>query len=739
MANSVWSFLARVRREARRKPEAVSVRAMGSDRTFLAYDWGGDTFVFEKGVWSLLSRAERDPLLIVRKSVLVPGTPGYILTLTKGNHSVAAMPLLNGLLWNLGRVPQKKRGLILQKDIVCGNVVNDVFELSQRDVGTEKLVDADAWLQTLGIPIDNIVMAERTESALEYYRKQGQEWRIRPLAWTRQEMDLALRSSRARLASRLHYYHSVRGVHFLTYREFHQLVAWVTEDYDAFLTAVRELAAIPEGLRSSNTRHERYHGHHEIELFGMRPGKAEAAILPQLENLLEGIALRRLKADEIETSIRRIDDLFRRSLDDPQLEDVNSDAFVETMYRHLTGEVYLGTPDEVVSAFDDRRTALPGATYRGGRPDIHSRADNRSRAILEYVQAILSHGENIEYVNIYEVRVSSNLALGLGETREIVYKTNRTPLPTRLIEKRLAHTMPGYGSYMLARVAAYKSLGIRLANYHLLARHDTRSDRDVNYFVRNRCQGDPFGVIPRSRFLMTADEGGSEGFENPDAILAVAALMGSAAAQTLVMKRYIPDKQSCRFGEGKEIIEFGYDVHMLREMPIRVHFCSARGAMGWPNIEWTNTNLMELFDFYMDRFAEVVFGFWEEHAPFISLAEVRDRFFDGFASKTREMHWIYVNRREQFDAFDPELRSVFNFRGKWAFALWSLERQSRRMDLLKEKLESRVEALRKEHADGLAEAEGEPGASEASPAPVAPTPRSSVDELRIDLAHGGGI
>lgn len=737
MTNAVWNFITRVRREARCKPEVVCVRALGSDRTFLAYDWGCDTFVFEKGVWSLLSRAERDPILIVRKAALIPGAPGYIFSLTKGNHSVAALPLLNGQFWNLGRVPQKKRGPLLQREIVCGNIVGDTFELSQRDVPEAKLIDADAWLQTLGVPIDTIVMAERTDSTLAYYRKQGQEWRIRPLAWTRQEMDLALRSSRSRLTTRLQFYHSARGVHFLSYRDFHQLAEWVTTDYSAFLAGIRELVAVPEGLRASNTRIEKFHGHHEIELFGMRPGTAETALLPQMENLLEGITLNRLRTVDVESGIRRIDDLFRRSLDDPKLADDASDAFVETMYRHLTGEVYLGTPDEVVSAFDDRRTALPGATYRGGRPDIHSLTDNRSRAILEYLQSGMSHGETIEHVNIYEVRVKMAQALGFGETREIVYKTNRMPIPMRLIEKRLAHTMPGYGSYMLARVAAYKSLGMNLCTYHMLARHDAHSDRDVNYFIRNRCQGDPFGTIPRNRFLMPADEGGSEGIENPDAILAVAALMGSAAAQTLVMKRYLPEMRSCRFGEGKEIIEFGYDVNMLREMPIHVLFCSIRGAMGWPNTEWSNANVSELFDFYMGRFAEVVFAFWQEHQTFISLSDVGERFFHGFASKTREMHWIYVRRREQFDAFDPELRKVFNFKGKWAFTLWSLERQARRVDVLKDLLMTRIEALEA----------AQPGRSPspAAPertAPVAPAPHTTlqpVGDWQIDMLNGNGI
>lgn len=723
--NFVWRFLARVRSEARRKPVVVTLRAMGRERVFQAYDWGADTFVFEKDVWLNLADEERDPLLVVRKSVLIPKTPGFIMTLTKGNHSVAAMPLLTGQLWNLGKVPPKKRSTILQREIVCGNIVDDVFELSQRDVMVDRLVDADAWMQTLGIPFENIVMADRTESALEHYRCLGQEWRIRPLAWTRREMELVLRSSRARIASRLQYFHSVRGIHFLSYEDFHLLTDLAREDFAAFLAAMRELVAVPEGLNSSNTRIERYHGHHEVELFGVRPGLAINTIIPQLENLLEGITLRRLSEKEVIVAIRRIDRLFRSSLDYNSLATNESDEFVAAMYRHLTGEVYLGTPGEVTSAFDDRRTALPGATYRGGLPDFHAGADNRSRSILSYILANLSHGESIEYVNVYEVRVDTSEELGLGSTREIVYKTNRMPLPDRLIEKRLALPMAGYGSYMLARVAAYKGLGIAFGSYHLLARHDTGRKRADNYFVRNRLQGDSFGAIPRSRFLMPADEGGSEGVENPDAILAVAALMGSAAAQTMVMKRYLPKIPSCRFGEGKEIIEFGFDVHMMREMPVRVSFCSVRGSMGWPETDWSTENLMRLFNFYMSRFAEVAVELWSEHSAFVTLNEVCERFFEGFASKTRAMHWRYVSRREQFDAFKPDLRKVYNFDAKWAFSLWSLERQSRRIDLLRDLFMEKVNKL----TDGqfALEANGD------EPQQESPAIRKPPEEIRIDL------
>jgi hypothetical protein len=65
------------------------------------------------------------------------------------------------------------------------------------------------------------------------------------------------------------------------------------------------------------------------------------------------------------------------------------------------------------------------------------------------------------------------------------------------------------------------------------------------------------------------------------------------------------------------------------------------------------------------------------------LDALAERFFDGFEFKTREMHWNYSMRREQFDAFDPNLPKHYAFGKKWRFALWSLERQLRRIESLR--------------------------------------------------------
>ena len=701
MKTIMHQFIARVRREARQKPVHVTLKTMGHERVFHGYDWGGDTFVFEKDVWKNLEN--HSPVLIVRKQDLVKGASGYILTLTTGNHTVAAIPLLSGQLWNLGRVPAANRSRLLQTSVVCGNVVNGIIEVSQRDVPTSQVTAADEWLQSVGFALNEVIMAERNDVTLELYRRLGQEWRIKPLAWTRREMDTALSASRTRINTCLRYYHSAKGVHFLSYTDFHALTEVVKTDYAQFVECLRELVSIFEGDVRSCMRAPKYHGHHEIELFGLRRGEACERLVPELEKLMEGIALKRLSPEEVAARLHAIDAQFKSSLERPELADDASEDFVETLYMHLTGEIYYGSGDSVVPAFDDRRTALPGATFRGGRPDFHPGVDDRTRVLLANVEQMMSQDEVVEYANIYEVRSASdatnNLAVGAGVTREIVFKTNRRPLCTSLIEKRLALKTPGYGSYMLARVHAFKALGVGFGEYRLLMRLDSQAGREMNYFIRNRCPGEPLDDIPPRMFQRVGEFGGDED-EDPEVVLALGALLGDAAAQNLVLKKYLPQAGGCRFGVGKEVFEFGYDIKKKREMPLRVMLCSIRGCFGWTDTSYTEENLNAIFDFYLGCYAQVLVRFWQKHRSAVELPELVEHFFDGFEFKTREMHWIYSVRREQFDAFDPQLRDSYAFGRKWRFALWSLERQLRRIEQLRTLFADKVRSLVEPPAQG---------------------------------------
>jgi hypothetical protein len=699
----VSAFVARVRREARLRRETVVLKSMGHERVFIAYDWGSDTFIFEKDVWKHLEN--HSPVLIVRKQDLIKGTVGYVMTLTTGNHTVAAIPLLSGQFWNLGRVPTSRRSKTLQDAIVCANVVDGTIEVSQRDVPTDVVTEADEWLQSVGFALNDVIMGERNDAALEYYRQQGQEWRVKPLAWTRREMDAALAASRTRIDTRLRYYHSAKGVHFLTYTDFNTLLALIETNYAEFIECLRELVSIFEGDVRSCMRSPKYHGHNEIELFGLRRGEACKTIVPELEQIMEGIEQERLDARQVAEWMRTVDARFKASLERPELADESSEYFVETLYSHLTGEIYYGSGAAIAPAFDDRRTALPGATFRGGRPDFHPGADERTRVLLANVQQIMSQGEIIEYANIYEVRSASdatnNLAVGAGATREIVVKTNRRPLCMSLIEKRLAQKTPGYGSYMLARVEAFKALGVGFGEYRLLSWLDSTAGREMNYFIRSRSPGEPLEDIPPRLFQCTGEFGGNQGGKDPRVVLKIGALLGDAAAQNLVLKKYLPETGGCRFGEGKEIFDFGYDIAARREMPKGVKICSVRGSCGWPNNAHTEENLNELFDFYFGCYAQVLYRFWLNHREAVPLATLAEHFFDGFEFKTREMHWNYSVRREQFDDFDPGLPKHYGFAKRWRFALWSLERQLRRIESLRTHFMQHVQQVSKTSEDEM--------------------------------------
>ena len=163
--NSIRQFLARVRKSGVKRPTEVKTVAMGRERLFSAWDIGDDTFVFEDGIRGHLD--ERPSVLIVPKHELKRRAKGWVLTITTGNHSVAAFPLLDGRFWKLSSLPSAKRGEVLMGSILCANIVGSTIETSQRDVPSKKLYAADEWLLgSCGFALNDIVMGDRNEVTL---------------------------------------------------------------------------------------------------------------------------------------------------------------------------------------------------------------------------------------------------------------------------------------------------------------------------------------------------------------------------------------------------------------------------------------------------------------------------------------------------------------------------------------------------------------------------------------------
>ena len=159
-----------------------------------------------------------------------------------------------------------------------------------------------------------------------------------------------------------------------------------------------------------------------------------------------------------------------------------------------------------------------------------------------------------------------------------------------------------------------------------------------------------------------------------------AAQAGRAAAFSLIAKKYFPGRDPVRFNQGKEIVEFGYDLAYRCEMPVDVRICSIRGSLGWPCIDKTQENMEVCFDTYSEAFGATVAAIWRKHAAAVTLDDVISRFNEGFASATRIIYWNHATQREPFDQFDPHLRPMFQFTQKWHFALWALDEQYAGLD-----------------------------------------------------------
>ena len=690
--SAVRQFLSRVKSEGAKRPGAVKTVAMGRERTFSAYDVGADTFILEDGIAAHLG--ERPSVLIVEKSALRGRTKGRVMTMSSGNHAVAAFPLLDGRFWKLSTLPSARRGDVLTHSILCANVASDTLELSQREIPAVALVGHDRWLrETAGFSLADVVMAERNETTLEHFRQAGQEWRVRPLAWTENEMRTALAASRKRIASKLNYYHSARGVHFLSCAEFGRFAALAESDPDEFIKGLKELVSVYEGNECSFTRMPKHRGHHEIEFFGLRRGVALERLIPEVEKLMEAVVLGRTGQLGVIQRAQEIAALFRSLLPNPDLADEDSKAFAETLYMYITGEIYAVVGEGSTPAFDDRRTALPGATFADGRPVLHPGADDRTEVLLSNLRGMMSKDEQIEYANVYELRADDSTdALGKGATREVVYKTNRRPLENSLVEKRLSRSTAGYGSYMLARVGALRSLGLGLSDFYLLLkRRAGMGRRPTDYYIRRRCEGEPMDAIPANYFRSMEDSAA----EDSEVVLALASLMGDAAAQNMAMKKFDPKTESPLYGVGKEIYEFEYDIIREKVVPKKVSTCSVRGSFGWPSLEYTDANLDAIASFYLGHFAHALKGYQARH-PSVPMADLAERFMGGFEFRTHAMAWQLSVMRDRFESFDPDVPARYGFGEKWKFVMWSLERQDRRLPILRKRFFEKVRVVEDE-------------------------------------------
>jgi hypothetical protein len=175
----------------------------------------------------------------------------------------------------------------------------------------------------------------------------------------------------------------------------------------------------------------------------------------------------------------------------------------------------------------------------------------------------------------------------------------------------------------------------------------------------------------------------------------MATLMGDAAAQNMAMKKFDPATASPLYGIGKEIYEFEYDIIAQRVVPKSVSTCSMRGSFGWPSLEYTDENLQNIASVYLAHYAHALKAFQRRHS--VPMLELAERFMSGFEFRTHAMSWQLSVMRDKFEAFDPPLPKSYGFAKKWRFVMWSLDRQERRLPILRKMFFKKVEVVESEN------------------------------------------
>lgn len=635
-------------------------------------------------------RARRYPAIVMKQSDLCIGNTGWFFAICEGNFSTLLTPLFSGLFGkDLCNIPSNKRSEMLLHRVIYINRAKKGLELYQRDTDFNLLIEADNWLQSIGLDLHQCRFYERTPEILKYTEAHGLLWRVRPKVYSAEEKRETIAHAWQQAESAARYYVSVRGIHWLSYEEFSTIVALSRKDKNVALMCLQEWVGVPRGKALSAMCRPKAN-HHAIEFLGVKREDAEVYLIAPLTILFAGVRANQLTHKDLIDALIALQRFFKCLLIKPSYASMSSLEMIDELYDLLVDDTTMN-PRQTIVDFNDRRMAVPGATFLNGKIIPHPGVDPHTLMIIKHLTQRLSINEKPESINIFVVRSTKTLTSESSRSREIVIKTNRTPVPISYIQKKLSSVRVGYSDYLLARANVFRALGADLPAFEVLTIDDKGQSEETPYFLRTRCPGDPITAIPDSYFKINVNN--LNGAEDPDVVLALANLYGSAAADNLIAKKYIPKSQISRFGIGKEIFEFTFDPFKHRLMPARVQTCSIRGTMGWPDITQSEANLQDAHRYYLNHYASVLGDYWHQHAEACTLNECANAFFDGFMRKVEAMHWSYTQNKTNFDNFDPHLRATYNFREKLNFALWSLNRAAEDLSQMRERFLDAVRSV----------------------------------------------
>jgi hypothetical protein len=453
------------------------------------------------------------------------------------------------------------------------------------------LLRADAWLQSKRCPKNRIRFPSVNHpELLEAIRSQGGLWRVTPRPRDRKEMVDHIRRSQVSLGLTPIYRHNPHsGTRLLTCGAFAGLADLVDDALAAHLVEVAEY------LELTNRD-----GEPEVALWPVADGNARDLLVETDWKTMEAPAVREAHQRVVEAFREETPPALRR--DEPREE-----SWVKELFSALVLE-----PEGVVVELRERELGpefiyqvrwLPGATFKGvgcvldsilGEEDNPEAAGYRDETAIEVIKNVAREFGDLEFINIG--RIVNRLrgerpGKGRRDVFLVEFKRRGHPQPELRVIRFQRHGIrehlqegeelldaiflaQDYTEYILNRRLGCRQLGMNLPrqfNMHQIPEpqpeETSGGDRRLiwaTYFERDFIHGTPSPEIPGTKL------------GNRDYALAVAGLLGAAAAVNLIVGRVWAESEEIAFDQGNEVLREHPDTHL----PEDLIFCHHAGSFG---------------------------------------------------------------------------------------------------------------------------------------------------------------
>jgi len=497
-------------------------------------------------------------------------------------------------------------------------------------------------------------------------RQRGESWRMSPPPRSVSEIAHYVHSSRVQVGTGLTvYYNAPTGGRFLTCEEFMRIGPLLRQDSAEALARMREIVHLFERTNSWGNR--------ELSFFLPADKRLDYDGIIRTISLLEDPSASD-RMDEIESAFDRFASLFAETAGaELTVDDEENAVWRTTMFCRLSNldehemeEWTLGLSPEFLLNVK----WLPGATVVEDRLRIDPCAAQRVRGLLKH---FWEQSGGFVSINLGRVRVSQSGRDITGEERDVylvvmaakggqesirlvrlmkwdVVHRIKTGVP---INQAVAETLH-YRDYIFDRLMAAARLGFPTLSYSQI-----RLEEDIPglgkvpsfFFERQYIPGTVTDKISLSCY------------KRKEFIIKLAAILGSAAAFTLVLGRASPRTGQIFYDDGDELVQFDSSC-----MPKRLVIIETTGSF----TDWT-TPMIYLLPQCLERFRVHLQKAQACEVPRALLVDAVAAFADSLTDKIHRVQ-VIASSGSVKDLFKDRVRESGGVRDRWEGILARLKK-----------------------------------------------------------------